>query len=42
VLAAFIIIIALMMEVASTSEMSVNLYQTTQCNNPADSYLQQF
>jgi hypothetical protein len=25
---------------ASTSEMSVNFYQTTQCNNPEDSHLQ--
>jgi hypothetical protein len=30
---------ALMMEAASTSETSVNLYQTTRCNNPADSHL---
>jgi hypothetical protein len=26
--------IALMMEAAGTSEMSVNFYQTTQCYNP--------
>jgi hypothetical protein len=26
-----------MMEAASTSEMSVNFYQTTQCNNPGKS-----
>jgi hypothetical protein len=32
-------IIALMMEAANTSETSVNVYQTTQCNNPEDSYL---
>jgi hypothetical protein len=31
---------ALMMEAASTSEMSVNFYQTTWCYNPADSHLQ--
>jgi hypothetical protein len=31
--------IALMMEAASTSEMSVNFYQTTRRNNPADSHL---
>jgi hypothetical protein len=37
VLAAFII--ALMMEAASTSEMSVNFYQTTQRYNPEDSHL---
>jgi hypothetical protein len=28
-----------MMEEASTSETSVNFYQTTRCNNPADSNL---
>jgi hypothetical protein len=42
VLAASIIrafIIALMMEAASTSDMSVNFYQITQCNNPEDSHL---
>jgi hypothetical protein len=27
-------------EAASTSEMSVNFYQTTWCNNPEDSHLQ--
>jgi hypothetical protein len=31
--------IALMMETASISETSVNLYQTTQHNNPQDSHL---
>jgi hypothetical protein len=31
--------IALMMEAASTSEMSVNFYQTTRRNNPEDSHL---
>jgi hypothetical protein len=30
---------ALMMEAASTSEKSVNFYQTTRRNNPEDSYL---
>jgi hypothetical protein len=30
-----------MMEAASTSEMSVNFYQTTQRNNPEDGHLQQ-
>jgi hypothetical protein len=32
-------LIALMMAVASTSETSVNVYQTTWCNNPEDSHL---
>jgi hypothetical protein len=32
-------IIALMMEAASTSETSKNLYQTTRRNNPEDSRL---
>jgi hypothetical protein len=32
-------IITLMMEAASTSETSVNFYQTTQRNNPEDSHL---
>jgi hypothetical protein len=32
-------IIALIMEVASTSETSVNFYQTKQRNIPEDSYL---
>jgi hypothetical protein len=32
-------IIALMMEVASTSETSVNFYQTTRRYNPEDSHL---
>jgi hypothetical protein len=31
--------IALMMEAASTSEKSVNIYQTTRRNNLEDSYL---
>jgi hypothetical protein len=31
----------LMMGVASTTETSVNFYQTTWCNNPEDSRLQQ-
>jgi hypothetical protein len=41
VLAASIIraIIALMMEAASTSETSVNFYQTLRRNNPEDSHL---
>jgi hypothetical protein len=30
---------ALMMEAASTSEMSVNLYQTARCYNPEDRHL---
>jgi hypothetical protein len=38
-MAVFIIIIALMIEAASTSEMSVNFYQTTRRNNPQDSHL---
>jgi hypothetical protein len=33
-------LIALMIEAASTSETSVNFYQTTRCNNPEDSHLQ--
>jgi hypothetical protein len=33
-------LIALMMEAASTSETSVNFYQTTQRNNPKDSRFQ--
>jgi hypothetical protein len=33
------VIIALMMEAASTSETSVNFYQTTWRNNPEDSHL---
>jgi hypothetical protein len=32
-------LIALMMEAASTSEMSVKFYQTTRPNNPEDSHL---
>jgi hypothetical protein len=31
--------IVLMMEAVSTSETSVNFYQTTRCNNPEDSDL---
>jgi hypothetical protein len=31
--------IALMMEATSTSETSVNFYQTTRRNNPKDSHL---
>jgi hypothetical protein len=34
-------VIALMMEAASTSEMSVNFYQTTRRYNPEDSHLHQ-
>jgi hypothetical protein len=34
-------VIALMMEAASTSETSVNFYQTTRRNNPEDSHLQE-
>jgi hypothetical protein len=34
------LLIALMMEAASTSETSANLYQTTRRNNPEDSHLQ--
>jgi hypothetical protein len=33
-------LITLMMVAASTSEMSVNFYQTTWCYNPEDSHLQ--
>jgi hypothetical protein len=32
-------LIALMMEAANTSEMTVNFYQTTRHNNPEDSHL---
>jgi hypothetical protein len=32
-------LVALMMEAASTSEKSVNFYQTTRRNNPEDSHL---
>jgi hypothetical protein len=35
------IIIALMMEAASTSETSVNVYQTTRRDNPQDSHLRE-
>jgi hypothetical protein len=34
-----ILVIALMMEAASTFETSVNFYQTTRRNNPEDSHL---
>jgi hypothetical protein len=34
--------IALMMETASTSEMSVSFYQTTQRNNPEDIHRKAF
>jgi hypothetical protein len=34
--------IALMMEAASTSETSVNFYQTSRCNIPEDSHLQSY
>jgi hypothetical protein len=34
------LLIALIMEAASTSETSVNFFQTTQRNNPEDSRLQ--
>jgi hypothetical protein len=37
--AAIIRAIALMMEAASTSETSVNVYQTTWRNNPEDSHI---
>jgi hypothetical protein len=33
------VLIALIMEAASTSETSVNFYQTTRRNNPEDSHL---
>jgi hypothetical protein len=36
------IVITLMMEAASTSETSVNLYRTTQRNNPEDSHFQRY
>jgi hypothetical protein len=32
-------VIAMMMEAAHTSEMSVNFYQTAQCDNLEDSHL---
>jgi hypothetical protein len=32
-------VVALMMEVARTSETLVNFYQTTRCYNPEDSHL---
>jgi hypothetical protein len=37
--AMIVVIIALMMEAASTSEAPVNFYQTAQRNNPEDSHL---
>jgi hypothetical protein len=40
VIAPSIVVIALIMEAASTSETSANFYQATQCNNPEDSHLQ--
>jgi hypothetical protein len=40
--ASIIRMIALMMETARTSEMSVNFYQITWCYNPEDSYLQKW
>jgi hypothetical protein len=36
------LLITLMMEAASTSEMSVNFYHTTWHNNPEDSHLNFF
>jgi hypothetical protein len=36
------VIITLMMEAISTSEMSVSFYQTTRCNIPEDSYLSSY
>jgi hypothetical protein len=41
VLSAFIIRAMLMMEAESTSETSVNFYQTTRHNNPEDNHLQE-
>jgi hypothetical protein len=38
-MAVFWEIISLMMEAASASETSVNLYQTTRCNNSEDNHL---
>jgi hypothetical protein len=35
-----VLLITLMMEAVSTSETSVNFYQTTWCNNLEDSHLQ--
>jgi hypothetical protein len=37
--AARVLLIALMIEAASTYEMSVSFYQTTRHNNPEDSHL---
>jgi hypothetical protein len=34
------VIIALIMEAASTSETSVNFFQTARCNTPEDIHLQ--
>jgi hypothetical protein len=39
-LARWMLMDALMMEEANTSETSVNFYQTTRRNNPEDSHLQ--
>jgi hypothetical protein len=39
IIRAMLIMIALMVEAASTSETSANLYQTARCNNPGDSHL---
>jgi hypothetical protein len=36
------VFIALKMEAASTSETSVNFYQTSRRNNPEDSHLQDY
>jgi hypothetical protein len=38
----FLTAIALMMEAISTSETSVDIYQTTRRNIPEDSHLQEF
>jgi hypothetical protein len=35
----WVVVIALMMEAASTSETSVNVFQTTRRYNPEDSHL---
>jgi hypothetical protein len=39
VIVAAVIVIALVMEAARTSETLVNFYQTTRCYNPEDSNL---
>jgi hypothetical protein len=36
------VLIAVMMQAGSTSEMLVNFYQPTQCYNPGNSHLQYF